>query len=96
VIRLLHLEMGFVSVRDVVAWSGGCSQGSWSIPKGLQRGFDSLFLLVGCGCYGTFGRQNSTSRQLLHKIIEEANILGACKAHSGSVRLSYKSYFSNS
>ena len=28
VIRLLHLEMGFVSVRDVVAWSGGCSQGS--------------------------------------------------------------------
>jgi hypothetical protein len=87
VIGLLHLEMGLsasgMQVASCLEW--------WLlsrklIPKGLQRGFGSLFLLVGWmlwkeGNSRTFGRQSSTSRQLLRKIIEEANIW---------VRASYK------
>ena len=85
VIGLLLLEMGLSASGMLVAWSGGCSQGSRS-RKDCKEDLTALFLLVGWMLWKernnrTFGRRSSTSGQLPHKIIKEANIW---------VRASYK------
>lgn len=78
---------GVVSVRDAGCLLPGVVAALKEVdPERIAKRIGSLFLLVGWmlwkeGNSRTFGRQSSTSRQLLRKIIEEANIW---------VRASYK------